>query len=129
MSRDDVVFDSSVLLAYLLNEAGSEILAFVIDRAVMSAVNLAEVRTRLEDLGAKAQASGNLALQLIRRIEPFDEADAVATADLRKKTSFAGLSLGDRACLALALKLGADVYTADRHWATVQVGCRIHMIR
>lgn len=73
---DDVVFDSSALLAFLLNETGADEVLRVIERAVLSAVNLAEVRTKLVDLGEKAQASGDIALALIRRTEPFTEQDA-----------------------------------------------------
>ena len=65
----------------------------------------------------------------IRRIEPFTASQARLAADLRPTTSHAGLSLGDRACLALAIELGAEVYTADRQWAKVQVACKIHLIR
>ena len=129
MENDDVVFDSSALLAYILNETGFESLLFVIQRAVISTVNLAEVRTKLIELGDRTPAMVDIAVQDIRRVDPFTEEAAIATANLRTMTSHAGLSLGDRACLALAMSLGVDVYTADRAWSNVNVGCRIHMIR
>jgi ribonuclease VapC len=129
VENDDVVFDASALLAYILNETGFESLLFVIQRAVISTVNLAEVRTKLLDLGDRTSAMVDIAVQDIRRVDPFTEEDAIATANLRTITSHAGLSLGDRACLALALSLGVDVYTADRAWSNVDVGCQIHLIR
>ena len=49
--------------------------------------------------------------------------------DLVTKTRPLGLSLGDRACLALGLALKAAVYTADRSWNKVKIGVRIHVIR
>ena len=129
MSDDDVVFDASALLAYLLNERGSEALLFVVQRAVIGTVNLAEVRAKLLDIGGDAPITADMVLRDIRRVEPFTEEDAMTTADLRRTTSHAGLSLGDRACLALALRLGAEVYTADNAWSRVSVGCQIHMVR
>jgi PIN domain nuclease of toxin-antitoxin system len=126
---DDVVLDSSAVLAFLLNEAGADEILRVIERAVLSAVNLAEIRTKLLDLGEKAQASGDIVLALIRRIEPFTEQDANDAAQLRTATREMGLSLGDRACLALGMQLGAEVYTADRAWSGLEVGCNIHLIR
>lgn len=126
---DDVVLDSSAVLAFLLNEAGADEILRVIERAVLSAVNLAEIRTKLLDLGEKAQASGDIVLALIRRIEPFTEQDANDAAQLRTATREMGLSLSDRACLALGMQLGAEVYTADRAWSGLEVGCNIHLIR
>lgn len=129
-SASDVVLDSSVLLAYLQREKGAETVLFLLERAVMSSVNLAEVRTRLIDLGERAVEAAEPVLQLVRRIEPFTEEDALTASSLRKTTSHAGLSLGDRACLALGITLGAEVYTADKVWSKLgDVGCKIHMLR
>lgn len=129
VSDDDIVLESSTLRAYLLNEPGAAGILFLLECAVMSAVNMADVRTRLIDLRKNAQSAGQQPFDLIRRIETFTEEDAIATAELRPKTSHAGLSLGDRACLVLAVQLGPDVYSAVRPWAGVNVGCTIHLIR
>lgn len=126
---DDVVFDASALLAFLLNESGADEVLQVIERAVMSAVNLAEVRTKLADLGETAQASGDIALRLIRRVEPFTEQDANEAAALRSVTRKRGLSIGDRACLVLGRQLGAVIYTADRAWSGLAVGCDLYFVR
>jgi PIN domain nuclease of toxin-antitoxin system len=62
-------------------------------------------------------------------VEPFTFAQARVAGELTAKTKSAGLSLGDRACLALALELGAEVYTTDRAWARVDVGCKVNLLR
>jgi ribonuclease VapC len=101
----------------------------LVEGAVMSTVNLSEVLAKLADLGMKTSPNTDRLLALLDRIEPLTEVQARACAALRSSTRHLGLSLGDRACLALALEIGAEVYTADRAWAQVNVGCPIHLIR
>ena len=62
-------------------------------------------------------------------VVPFDARQAIIASDLRPSTRHLGLSLGDRACLALANSLGAPVMTADRAWAALDVGISITVIR
>ena len=69
------------------------------------------------------------ALSTIQEAVPFDEEQAKTTGSLVAHTRALGLSMGDRACLALALVLGATVYTMDRSWRNLKVGVRIHVIR
>jgi PIN domain nuclease of toxin-antitoxin system len=59
----------------------------------------------------------------------FDEETAILAGQLRAATAHRGLSLGDRACLALAIRENATAVTADRKWADLRVGCRIELIR
>ncbi len=99
------------------------------DRVVISAVNLAEIRTKLIDVGRLDRDSTAEALLSLLRIVPFTEQQAMVAAALRPATRHLGLSLGDRACLALAITLNTDVYTADRSWSGLDVGCKIHLIR
>ena len=61
-------------------------------------------------------------------IVPFDPAQALDTGLLRPPTRTRGLSLGDRACLALARARGLPAYTAERSWATLNLGVDIHLI-
>lgn len=126
-----VVLDSSALLALLLGEPGAEQVAAVLDDARISAVNLAEVLTRFVDRGADPDEAGAQLLALHLAVEPVTAEQAVAMAALRPATRAAGLSLGDRACLALARTLGAPALTADRAWAAVapDVGVDIRLIR
>ncbi len=122
------VIDASTLLAVILTEpivGPSDLL----DRAVMSAVNLTEVRTKLIDLGRLDLQELSEDLIRLVRIVSFTEQQAIVAASLRDATRHAGLSLGDRACLALAITLDADVYTADRSWLALKVGCKVHLIR
>lgn len=124
------VLDASVLLAIFRGEPFEHDILDVLEGSVMSATNLAEVLTRLIDLGIPLSSPGIAAtFALLDRIEPFTEAQARVAAGLRSETRHAGLSLADRSCLALALEIGADVYTADRPWSRVDIGCKIHLIR
>ena len=125
----EAVFDASALLALLLGELGSDTLVPVLNHAVIGAVNLAEVQTKLIDLGPQFTALRASASDLLLRTEPFTAEQALVAANLRIATRGAGLSLGDRACLALALSLNAEVYTSDQAWRRVKVGCTINFIR
>jgi PIN domain nuclease of toxin-antitoxin system len=123
------VFDASVLIAILQGERVSPDVYDVLEGAVIGAVNFAEVLTKMEDAKAWGLAEVEILVKLFNRIEPFTVAQAHSVASLRSRTKQFGLSLGDRACLALALELGAEVYTADHLWAQVDVGCKIHLVR
>ena len=112
-----VVLDASALLAFLGGEPGAErVEARLSEGAVMSTVNLAEVVSKLTERGMPLEdierAVGGLGL----RLEPFDEALAYATGTLRGLTQPQGLSLGDRACLALGIRDNRSVLTTDRAW-------------
>lgn len=123
------VLDSSVLIAIFRNEQFDEKVLDIVDGAVFSATNFAEVWTKLHDLGLSEDPRVDAIFSLISSVEPFTESQAKLAAKLRPATRQAGLSLGDRACLALALEIGAEVYTADRQWSNISVGCAIHLIR
>jgi ribonuclease VapC len=123
------VLDSSVVIAILMNERIDDAVLEIIESAVMSAVNFAEVWSKIYELGLKQAPRTEAVLGLFSRIEPFTSSQARIAGDLRLLTRHAGLSLGDRACLALALDTGAKVYTADRQWAQIDIGCTIQLIR
>ena len=125
----ETVLDSSVLIAILKDEQFDDGVLDILDGAALSAVNFAEVWSKIYDLGLRYAPRIDAVFSLLSRVEPFTESQARVAADLRSVTSHAGLSLGDRACLALALEMGAEVYTADRSWSRVKVGCSIHLIR
>ena len=121
------VIDSSVLLAVVKGESIDPLASSLLTVGTMSAVNLAEVSTKLHEWGMSHREPWLVAL--LERVEPFTVGQARSAGELRKRSSAAGLSLGDRACLALALELGAEVYTTDRAWARVDVGCRVNLLR
>jgi len=117
------VLDASALLAYLGDEPGAEVVSEAIaGGAAISTVNLAEVLSHAAGRGSDPAA---LVERMTERgllggaiaVEPFNTADAVETARLRPLTRQAGLSLGDRACIALARRLDAPALTADLAWA------------
>jgi PIN domain nuclease of toxin-antitoxin system len=124
------VLDASALLAYVLGEPGSEAVEEAIaESGAIGAVNLAEVLAKLADGGAEpGEAMDRLGVLPIE-IVPFDEAAAVETARLRPATSSAGLSLGDRACLAVARLLDRPVLTADAAWAGLVPDVDVRVIR
>ena len=125
----DIVVDASAVLALLNREEGFATVAASIERAAMSAVNWAEVVARLADKGVPAEAISQVLGQLGLTVVPFDATLAHIAGLLCASTRGQGLSLGDRACLALAQHLHLPALTADRAWQGVQVGVTIQFIR
>jgi ribonuclease VapC len=124
-----IVLDSSAILAAILGEAGGQKVHDLAARCVVSAVNVEEIRTRLHDLGHSREDIENY-IQLFKlEIADFTNAQSVASSNLRPMTRKAGLSLGDRACLSLAIEKNATAMTADRQWASVDVPVRVEVIR
>lgn len=124
-----IVFDSSALLAITFEEEGAEIAAQALNDGIISAVNVSEVITRYTDLGASEDDARASLLAFGLEIYPFDASLAIATGLMRSATRDAGLSLGDRACLALAIREQARVLTADRAWATLDLDIAVELIR
>lgn len=123
------VLDASALLALLNKEHGySEVEGLLAD-AAMSTVNLAEVAGKLIDKGAKSSMVRSILDGLGIHLVAFDREVAYRTGELRKLTVRAGLSLGDRACLATAQKLRLPVYTADRVWCELDLAMEVFCIR
>src|SRR5271167_1436065 len=111
-SMNRVVLDASAILAVINGEPGAEKLTpNLLARAVGSAVNLAEVQTKLVTRGWTSAEAWEDATSPVREILPFDEEQAQMAGDLVRQTRPLGLSLGDRACLALGMALNAPVYT------------------
>lgn len=124
------VLDASALLTALLGEPGEARTREAIGAgAVIGTVNLAEVVARLSDLGLPEQEGRRRVRQIALDVTPFDEELAYAVGALRPLTRHLGLSLGDRACLALAQRLGLPALTADRAWGTLQLGIAIEVVR
>jgi ribonuclease VapC len=123
------VLDASVLLALLFDEPGAEKAADVIAMgATVSAVNLGEVATVLSRNDWDAEKTlAPLRAQV--KVEPFTDRDALAVAALNPKVSRKGLSIGDRACLALAQRLGVAAVTADQVWAQLHLDVSVELIR
>lgn len=111
-----IVLDSSALLALIFNENGADIVRAVAQAGVMSTVNLAEVVTKLVDHGMSSDEAGELLSPMNIEYAPLSENQALICAGLRGATRSRGLSLGDRACLALARERGLKAMTADSAW-------------
>lgn len=124
-----VVLDASALLALLDVEPGHERIAETLPGAIICAVNLAEVVGKLAERGVPL-AKARLALQgLGLEVMPFDESLAYVCGSLRPLTKAQGLSLGDRACLALAMQQRGAAWTSDRVWSSIQIEVEIVLIR
>jgi ribonuclease VapC len=125
-----IVLDASALLAVLNQEPGWEILTpELLSVAASGTVNLAEVQGKLVQRGLAPDDAWEAALGPVREALPFTPEQAKIAGSLVAKTRPLGLSLGDRACLALGLFLDAPVYTTDKSWKNLKVGVRIHIIR
>jgi ribonuclease VapC len=116
-------------MALIRGETGAQRVAECMKSAIISTVNEAEVQTKLVSAGIEEQ----LAWWHIEEIEcnsvPFDREQARITGGLVKFTKPYGLSLGDRACLALAIQRKATVYTTDKAWKSLSLGIEIEVIR
>jgi ribonuclease VapC len=125
-----IVLDASAVLAILNQEPGSERLTpDLLSAAATSTVNLAEVQGKLVDRGMSSEDAWEATLAPIREAVSFTLEQTRLAGDLVGQTRPRGLSLADRACLALGIVLKAPVYTADRSWKNLKVGVRIHVIR
>ncbi len=123
------MFDASALLAVAFAEDGADVAARDLEGAVMSSVNASEVVAKFIDRGSNAAEARSAFLRFNLQVRPFDQQLAIATGQMRAATRPRGLSLGDRACLALARREGARVVTADRSWKDVDLGVEITVIR
>jgi len=125
----EIVLDASALMAVLREEPGASAVEAVLDDAAISAVNLSEVQAKLVERGTPAESAWSWLIDLDLDVVDFNVPQAKVAGDLRPLTRARGLSLGDRACLALAQALGVPSMTADRAWSGLEVGIEIRTIR
>lgn len=126
-----VVLDASALLALLLEEKGAELVQSLLPDAAMTTVNLAEVVGHLARNGAATEDIHAILDLLPIELVPLDEDLAYRAGLLTPITKAAGLSFGDRSCLALAQRTGLRAITADRQWKAVAsaAGVEVELIR
>lgn len=124
-----IVLDASAFLAFLFQEPGSDMVAGRLADSCMSTVNLAEVVGRFARDGHDVRAVLTRLTESAVEFVPFLPEDAAITASLTPITQNLGLSLADRACIALAISRGVPVLTADRAWAALEIGVKVELVR
>jgi PIN domain nuclease of toxin-antitoxin system len=125
----EAVLDASALIAFLRKEPGAEHVAAVLTRCCISAVNLAETLGKMVEYGNRLEEVAYQVDRLRIPAMPFDAEQARIAASLWKATRLVGMSLGDRACLSLALKLGLPALATESDWLACDDGVRVVKIR
>jgi ribonuclease VapC len=128
MTARSAVLDASALLAFLFNEPGADSVAEVLGSASISTVNWAEVYQHAHRHGDMPRVRALLE-RIGLEIAPLSAGDAELAGELREPTRHLGLSLADRCCLALAIRAGVPVLTADSQWPRAELGAEIVLIR
>jgi ribonuclease VapC len=126
---ESYVLDASALLCLLQEEKGAERVARALPAAEIGAVNYSEVVGKLVDGGIDGETADRLIDTLQLSVVPFDRTQARLAGSLRAITRKLGLSLGDRACLALAQAQGATALTCERSWTRFEAPCRVETVR
>jgi PIN domain nuclease of toxin-antitoxin system len=124
-----VVLDASALLALVHDEPGGEVVETLLENSVMSAVNWSEVVQRSRSVGVDVDGLRSEVEALGVAVLSFDAVDAESTAELWSAGTRSGLSLADRACLALARRLEGVAVTANRSWRALGSEIEIRVIR
>lgn len=123
------VLDASAVLAIANNEPGSDVVRARLAGSVMSLVNAIEVGTKLMDKGFSFEEAWDALDLLDIPLIDLDAGLAAEAVALRDPTRAHGLSLADRACLALAVREGLPAITADRSWHGLKLPCTVELIR
>lgn len=126
-----VVLDASAILALIYREPGHDRVTAALPGATASAVNWAEVLTTLVRRGHPDPTTAAEAIRALGiEVTPFTPHQAVRAGLLWTTTRTAGLSLGDRACLAMADTSNTEiVLTSDRAWADLDTTTPVELIR
>lgn len=125
----EAVLDSSALLAVLFREAGADKVLPYLHEARMSAVNVSEVTAKMVDRGVPLEKAVEIIARQPLKVMSFDAEQAYVAASLRPATRGLGLSLGDRACLSLAIRTSLPAVTADSNWLRCSIGVKVLGIR
>lgn len=128
-AMSDVVLDASAVLAVLNGEPGADTISALLTHGLISSVNYAETLARLTDQGSSDEQARQAIFDLGVAVIDFDRALADRSGELRPLTRHRGLSLGDRACIALGEREGVPIVTADRNWCDVLPGLDIRVVR
>jgi PIN domain nuclease of toxin-antitoxin system len=123
------VLDASAVLAAINDEPGGEVVLAAMGDAVVSAVNFAEIVSKLAANGLSGDQAVETASGLTFEIAAVDGRQAELAGRLHAGGRRQGVSMGDAFCLALAATLGAPALTADRRWASLDLGVEVTLIR
>lgn len=124
-----VILDASAFLALVNNEAGKDVVEPLLPYSIMSSVNISEVVSELNSKLSLPIEHIQKILCLIPEVYQFDKNLAIQVGLLKKSVTHLGLSLGDRACLTLAVHLTLPLYTADKAWSKLHTDITITQIR
>jgi ribonuclease VapC len=123
------VVDASAVLAIYLDEPGADAVAEIIAGSLLSTVNYTEVVSKALDRGHRFDHVLQALARMAYVVVSYDLSLARRAGELRPSTRRLGLSVGDRACLALAERERLPAYTTDRAWANLNLGIDIRVIR
>jgi ribonuclease VapC len=129
LSEEIHILDSSAILCVIFQEPGHETVESKLNGALVSAVNLSEVVSKLQEQGMPDEIIDAVLTRFKLTIVGFNEIAARSAGLLRNATRSRGLSVGDRACLALAMQHNAIAVTADRAWQDLACGARVLLVR
>src|SRR3990167_5745144 len=129
LTNKSVIFDSSALLALLQEEPGYKIAEEHLTTFIMSAINVSESIAGLIKIGIPPNEAKITILDIVKNIVPFCAEQACIAAQFIPFTKSLGLSLGDRACLALGKQLNLTVLTTDKVWKKPNLGIHIQLLR
>jgi ribonuclease VapC len=126
---DTYVLDASAILTVINGETGFATVQNLLQQSVTSAVNMSEVVAKLQERGVTEPAIMAILNDFDVHVVAFDEEQAIAAGMLRNQTRKKGLSLGDRACLALAASRNAIAVTTDKAWKDLDNIARLLVVR
>lgn len=129
MTERSSVLDASSVLALANREPGADVVGVHLESSAISTVNWSEIIRRSRDVDVEIGLLRESLVAADVTFWSFIEADAEKAAALWTATRRLGLSLADRACLALAARLGVPAVTADRAWVDLDVGVEVVCIR
>jgi ribonuclease VapC len=127
--NDAHVLDASAILCLFFKEKGADTVETLLEKSIMSAVNLAEAVSKLHERNVAQEKINMILANFSVPIIAFDQQQSIATAALRNATRSSGLSLGDRACLALAASRNATAVTTDKAWSNFETIARVLVVR
>ena len=122
------VLDASALLAYLQDESGGDAVEAVLTESIISSVNWAEVVQKSIAAGVSVDGMRDDLEALGLIVSPFTPEEAEITGRLWQQTRQYGLSLGDRTCLSLGIRLNIPVLTADQLWTSLKLSITVHVV-